>query len=218
MSTIRRSLIAAAAASTVALAGASGASAATAPAPVVCDGALSNVVVGDVTVPYDASCTLTNVVVRGSVTAKVDAQTVTLNRSAVSGSVTTRSRRLVVTTSAVAGDLLAREAGEGVVVTQSAIQGNVTTTATQGELRLGSASDARFGNVVGGTLTVDSPFVDGVVARNVVAGNLVLTGAQATIEVRRNIVRGALDCSGNEPAPVGGSNLAGSKLDQCSAL
>jgi hypothetical protein len=219
MSITRRSLaVAAATAATLVLAGASGAAAATAPAPVVCDGTLSNVTVGDVTVPYDKSCTLTNVVVDGSVTGRLDSGTLTIDRSAVAGGVTTNGRRLVVTTSAVGGSVVASETGEGVVLTQSAVQGDVTAFATQAELRVGSSESARLGNIVGGTLTVDTAFVDGVVARNAVAGSLAITNDQATIEVRSNVVRRALSCTGNSPAPVGGSNLAGSKLDQCSAL
>lgn len=219
MSTTRRSLAAAvAAAATLALAGASGASAQAAPAPVVCDGALSGVTVGDVTVPYNKSCTLTNVVVQGSVTGALNARTLTLDRTAVSGDVVTGGRRLVATTAAVGGDLVATESNLGVVVSQSVVRGDLTATAIEGELRIGSLESARYGNVVGGTLKVDTAFVDGVVARNVVAGNLVLAGNQATIEVRRNLVRGALDCADNVPDPIGGSNLAGQKLGQCSAL
>ena len=220
MSVTRRSLATAvAAAATLALAGASSASAQTAqPAPVVCDGALSGVTVGDVTVPYNKSCTLTNVVVEGNVTGRLNSRTITLDRTAVSGDVVTTGRRLVATTAAVGGDVVATESGQGVVVSQSAIRGDLTATAIQGELRIGSLESARYGNVVGGTLKVDTAFVDGVVARNVVAGSLFLAGNQATIEVRRNVVRGALDCQDNVPDPVGGSNLASSKLGQCSAL
>lgn len=218
MSTTRRSLAAVAAAATLALAGASGAAAQTAPAPVVCDGALSGVTVGDVTVPYNTSCTLTNVVVQGSVTGELNSRTIVLDRTAVSGDVTTTGRRLVATTAAVGGDLVATESRQGVVVSQSAIRGDVTATATEGELRFGSLESSRYGNVVGGTLRVDTAFVDGVVARNVVGKDLVLTGSQATVELRRNVVRGALTCADNAVDPVGGSNLAGTKTGQCSAL
>jgi hypothetical protein len=218
MSVTRRSLAAVAAAATLALAGASSASAQTAPAPVVCDGALSGVTVSDVTVRYDKSCTLTNVVVEGNVTGRLGSGTITLDRTAVSGDVTTTGHRLVATTAAVGGDVVATESDQGVVVSQSVVRGDVTATATQGELRFGSLESARYGNVVGGTLQVDTAFVDGVVARNVVAGDLLLTGNQAVIEARRNVVRGTLDCQGNAPDPIGGSNLASSKLGQCGAL
>jgi hypothetical protein len=219
MSITRRSLsVVAAAAATLVLAGPSGATAATAPAPVVCEGVLSGVTVGDVTVPYDASCTLRNVDVRGNVTSELDSNVLTVERSAVSGNVSVEGRRLVLTTSAIRGNVTATESRGGVVVTQSAVQGDVTATAIQGELRLGSLESLRYGNVVGGDLTVDSSFVEGTVARNVVAGALVLTNNQAAVEVRRNVVRGALTCTGNAPEPFGGSNVAGSKLDQCSGL
>jgi hypothetical protein len=220
MSVTRRSLAAAvAAAATLALAGASSASAQTAqPAPVVCDGELSGVTVGDVTVRYDQNCTLTNVVVEGNVTGRLGSGTITLDRTAVSGDVTTTGHRLVATTAAVGGDVVATESDQGVVVSQSAVRGDVTATATQGELRFGSLESSRYGNVIGGTLKLDIAFVDGVVARNVVGEDLVVTGSQATIELRRNIVRGALSCTDNVSDPVGGSNLAGSKLGQCSAL
>jgi cytoskeletal protein CcmA (bactofilin family) len=219
MSVTRRSLAAAvAAAATLALAGASSASAQAAPAPVVCDGALSGVTVGDVTVPYNTSCTLTNVVVEGTITGELNSRTITLDRTAVSGDVVTAGRRLVATTAAVGGDVVATESRLGVVVSQSVVRGDLTAFAIQGELRIGSLESARYGNVIGGTLKVDTAFVDGVVARNVVAEDLLLTGNQAAVEVRRNVVRGALDCQDNVPDPVGGSNLAGSKLGQCSAL
>jgi hypothetical protein len=220
VSTIRRSLIAAAAASTVALAAASGASAATAPvATTVCDGAVQNTVIrGDVFVPYDLDCTLTNVVVLGDVTTDIDAGVVTLDRTAVSGDVTTQSHRLVLRAAAVNGSVSATEARDGVRITSSVVRGDLTTKNAESELTIGGVGTGTDGNVVGGTLTVGNTFTDGVVSRNAVAGDLVLRTSYGAITVRRNVVRGTLDCTANAPAPVGGSNVTGAKTGQCTGL
>lgn len=219
MFTIRHSVLALGLAGATALSVVPGAGAADAPAPTVCDGTLSNVVIqGDVFVPYTTSCTLRNVVVRGDVVAEVDAEVVTLDRTAVTGDVTSQAHRLVLDTAAINGGVSATEARDGVVVTRSVVRGDLRTNNVETGLTIGSATDPTRGNVVGGTLTVSGTYAAGLVARNAVAGDLVVRDNAAEVTLRRNVVRGALTCAGNDPAPLGGGNVAGAKTGQCAAL
>jgi hypothetical protein len=88
-----------------AFAGVPGASAAGSIEPVVCTGTIENTVVGDVTVPYNESCTLRNVIVAGSVVAELEALAVTLDGAIVAGDVAVESRRFDVRRAVVAGDI-----------------------------------------------------------------------------------------------------------------
>jgi hypothetical protein len=210
-----RSLAVAAAAAGVLAFAASGASAAE---PTVCTDTIENAVVGDVMVPYDASCTLKNVIVNGSVTAELDALAVTLSGAVVTGDVAVESRRLDVRRTVVVGGISAGEASDGASVTSSAVGGDARFVNIAAGLTLGSADSAGAGNVFGGDVEVTRSFGRSLLGFNAVSGNLVVRGARAAMEIRRNAVGGALDCSGSTPAPAGGSNLAGSKLGQCAAL
>lgn len=211
-----RSLAAAAAATGVlALAGASTASAAES---TVCIDTIENVVVGDVTVPYNESCTLRNVIVNGSVTAELDALGVTLSGAVVTGGVAVESRRLDVRRTVVAGGIAAGEASDGVSVTSSLVGGDSRFVNIATGLTLGGTDSAGAGNVFGGDLEVTQPFGSSLLGFNAVRGDLVVRDAWAPTVIRRNAVRGALDCSGNAPAPTGSGNLASAKLGQCAAL
>lgn len=219
MPSIRQSVLALGVAGAAALALVPGAGAADAPEPTVCDGTLSNVVIdGDVFVPYTTSCTLRNVVVRGDVVAEVDAEVVTLDHTAVTGDVASQAHRLVLDTAAVNGAVSATEARDGVAVTRSVVRGDLRTNNVESALVIGSATDATRGNVVGGTLTVSGTYAAGILARNAVAGDVVVRDNAAAVTVRRNVVRGTLSCAGNDPAPLGGGNVAGAKTGQCAAL
>lgn len=217
MSKIHRSAALAAATLALGLAGASTASA-DAVAPTVCDGALSNVVVGDVSVPYGTDCTLTNVLVNGSITTEPDAGAISLRSTVVTGDVTTQSARLELRGAIVGGDLSATDTADGVVVVQSAVSGAASFANTATELAIGDLDRFERGNLFGGGLSITSTFGPATVGANAVGGDLVVRGGRAKATVRRNLVRGALDCSGSSPAPTGGANLAGSKLGQCAAL
>jgi len=211
-----RSLAAAAAATGVlALAGASTASAAE---PTICIDTIENAVVGDVAVPYNESCTLKNVIVNGSVTAELDALGVTLSGTVVTGGVAVESRRLDVRRTVVAGGISASEASDGVSVTGSLVGGDSRFVNIATGLTLGSTDSAGAGNVFGGDLEVTQPFGSGLLGYNAVSGDFVVRDARASTVIRRNAVRGALDCSGSSPAPTGSGNLAGVKLGQCAAL
>lgn len=216
MSNIHRFVAVIATAGAFAAVGVAGASADDAPVPTVCDGTLSNTIVQDLTVPYGANCTLSNVVVDGSLIAEIDSGAVKLEGSVVTGDLTTRSRRLELRTSAVLGNLVAREAREGVVLSRGAVGGDTTIVNAATELKIGE-SFAR-GNVFGGSLVVDRARVAGPVAFNLVGTDLIVRNARAEVQVRSNLVGGALNCTANSPEPTGGSNLAGTKLDQCAAL
>lgn len=216
MINVTRSLAATAVATGIlAFAGASTASAAE---PTVCIDTIESAVVGDVTVPYNESCTLKNVVVHGSVTAELDALALTLSGAVVTGDVTAESRRLDVRRTVVAGGVSASEASEGAAVISSLVGGDSRFVNIATGLTLGSGDSAGAGNVFGGNVEVTRSFGSSLLGFNAVRGNLVVQGARAPMEIRRNAVRGALDCSGSLPAPTGGSNLAGSKLGQCAAL
>lgn len=219
MSSIRQSLLAVGIAGAAALSAVPGAGAADPVGPTVCDGTLSNVVVrGDVYVPYGADCTLKNAIVRGSLTAELDAESVTLDRTAVTGSVVSESQRVVLRAAAVNGDVTASEVRSGLSVTRSVVRGDFSVFNVETSFAIGDASDAAQGNVVGGNLSVGNVFAAGTIGRNAVAGGLALRTSGAEVAVRRNVVGGTLDCSDNEPAPVGGGNLASAKTGQCAAF
>jgi hypothetical protein len=219
MPSIRHSVLAFGLAGAAALSLVPGAVAADPPVPTVCDGTLVNVVIeGDVFVPYATSCTLRGVVVRGDVVAEVDAEVVTLDRTAITGDVSSQAHRLVLDTAAINGAVSATEARDGVSITRSVVRGDLRTNNVETGLAIGSPTDATRGNVVGGTLTVSGTYAEGLVARNAVAGDLVVRDNAAAITLRRNVVRGALGCAGNDPAPLGGGNVAGSETGQCAAL
>lgn len=219
MTRITRSLVAAAAAAGVfVLAGAPGASADGGAEPVVCIGTIENTVVGEVTVPYNESCTLRNVVVTGSVVAELDALAVSLDGAVVVGDVVSEARRVDLRRAVVTGGLAASEASDGAVVAGSVVRGDVRLANVQHELTVGDPSRGASGNVFGGDLSVLGAYGAGAIGSNVVAGDLVVTRGAAPVAIRRNVVGGALDCSGNPVAPTGGQNVAASKLGQCAAL
>lgn len=217
MTRITRSLAAAAVATGLAGLGlAPAASAAGAPEPIVCNGTVENAVVGDVTVPYRANCTLRNVVVHGSVTARLNARVVTLSDVVVTGGVSAESWRLDVRRSVVVAGISSADAAQGVVVERTVVGGASRFVNTESELTLGGVDGA--GNVFGGDVAVTQPFGDGLIGSNVVGGDLVVRNAVAPLVVRRNVVGGALDCSGGLLDPTGGQNVAGSRRGQCAAL
>lgn len=219
MPTIRHSILALGVAAAAAVALVPGAGAADPVGRTTCAGTITNQVVdGDVFVPYRASCTLQNVVVRGNVSTDIDATSVTLDRTAVTGDVTTTSHRLVLDRAAVNGAVSGAEARDGVSITRTVVRGALSTMNVETALTIGSLTDSTRGNVVGGSLTVSSTFGDGVVARNAVAGDLVVRDNFAPVAVRRNVVRGALDCTGSDPAPDGSGNVAASKTGQCAGF
>jgi len=217
MSKIHRSAVLVAASLALAAAGASTASA-DAVAPTVCDGSLSNVVVGDVSVPYGTDCTLTNVLVDGSVTTEPDAGAVSLRSTVVTGDVATQSLRLELRGAIIGGDLSATDTAEGIAVTRSAVSGTASFVNTATELKIGDLDSFANGNVFGGSLSIATTFGPATVGSNAVVGNLLVRDGRAKATVGRNLVGGALDCSGSVPAPTGSANLAGSKLGQCAAL
>lgn len=217
MSKIHRSAVLVAASLALAAVGASTASA-DAVAPTVCDGALSNVVVGDVSVPYGTDCTLENVLVDGSITTEPDAGAVSLRSTVVTGDVTTQSLRLELRGAVVGGDLSATDTADGVAVTRSAVSGAASFLNTSTGLKIGDLDSFANGNVFGGTLSIATTFGPATIGSNAVVGDLLVRGGRAAATVRRNLVGGALDCSGGVPAPTGSANLAGSKLGQCAAL
>lgn len=219
MTRITPSLAAAAVTASLAvLAAAPGASAEVSAEPVVCTGVIENATVGDVTVPYNESCTLRNVVVAGSIAAELDALGLSLSGVAVLGDVVAESRRVEVRRSVVGGGLSAAEASEGVVVAGSVVGGDSSFANVQQELAIGDASRAAAGNVFGGGLVVRWVYGPGAIGADVVAGDLLVSGARAPLAIRRNVIGGRLDCSGNPVAPSGEQNVADAKLGQCAAL
>ncbi|MGL6290351.1 MAG: hypothetical protein ACRC2H_06665 [Silanimonas sp.] len=53
---------------------------------------------------------------------------------------------------------------------------------------------------------------------NLVGGNVQVVKNSGGVTLERNRIDSALQCKENQPAPVGGQNLASSKEDQCAAL
>ncbi|WP_320671924.1 hypothetical protein [Patulibacter defluvii] len=188
------------------------------PSPTVCNGTISNQVVGDVVVPYRASCVLDGVYVDGAVTATVSSRDLTLTRTIVAGDlVTDGARGLTLDRAIVAGKLDVREPSGPLAITRSAVSGAATVGSALNEATIGGA-DGGTGNAFAHGLTIDGAYGPLAVRRNVVGGDLVVRGAVAGSELRRNVVGGELACRDNDPAPTGGGNLASSTSGQCAGL
>lgn len=92
--------------------------------------------------------------------------------------------------------LLVDGAANGANLCGNWVRGNTSVLASGGAVLLGGSSGSCAGNTVGGGVAVDN---------NV-----------AYIEIAGNTVRRNLSCTGNEPAPVVGTNtVSGTKLGQC---
>jgi hypothetical protein len=212
----RHLMLAAAAACAVA---ATAPSIAAAAAPVECSGTIADQVVGTVTVPYAADCTLRNVVVQGDVLADPDSGALAIERSAVSGDVRSDAGgALTLRLAAVRGILDAVEINGAVTVTGSAVQGDAAIRSADGQVRVGDASArAPRGNVFGGDVAIAGAAAGGTFERNVVAGDAAIR-ASGPFTVSRNLIGGSLACEGNDPAPTGTGNAAQQLLGQCAAL
>lgn len=74
-------------------------------------------------------------------------------------------------------------------------------------------------SVIGGDVLFDDQSSRVGAVRNDVGGNIQAFQNTGGVLVRDNVVDGNLQCTGNQPAPVGGGNdVQGSKENQCAAL
>lgn len=186
--------------------------------PTVCDGVIANASVGDLLVPYGASCTVDGSYVSGSITTETDAGSLTIRKSLIDGDVQVDSSHgLRVDRAVVTGELRVVEPTAAVELTTSAFNGAASIQAPLATLTVGGDEVGR-GNVFGAGLRVRAAFGATAIERNVVRGDLAVDGGRAATRISRNLVSGALGCAGNDPAPTGGGNLAGSSTGQCSAL
>jgi hypothetical protein len=150
----------------------------------------------NVTVPENAACELTNARLNGSVYLKRNASLLINGRTYVNGNVISedggRFVRILGLSVRIGGNVQIKNNYE-----TSAIQPGTTI---RGSLQYVENSGALFvtGVFIGSDVQLFKNF-----------GGLTLTD---------NTIRQNLQCKENQPAPLGGGNVAGNKEDQCSRL
>jgi hypothetical protein len=195
-----------------------------------CTGTLSDgsTINGNLVVPPNASCTLTNVTVIGNVQVGVGAalsvfpgpmQAVTIdgNITADQCNVVEIDNNSGLGVTSVEGNMNIQNckngSGSGYQGPNVTISGNFVCANTP---FCGASS-----GVVQGNLTVDNNLL-GEVSGNQVSGNVDVSGnSPFGITVAGNTIGGNLRCSNNKPAPVDDNNpntVSGHKLDQCAGL
>lgn len=187
-------------------------SASPAAAATTCTGTVANIATDAVDVPSGARCTILGGRVGGDVTVHPGSAFIA-NGTRISGQLSAYQATVQLTRVFVGGSVdLAQpvdfETSEGnflikVVACGSTVNGDFSVQGAPGfgSIRLG-------GSVCGSA--------DG----NTIGGNLVDSNNQTSPvnEVAGNHIGGFLVCQGNSPAPIGGGNVAGVKVGQCSGL
>jgi hypothetical protein len=152
----------------------------------------------NVKVPRGATCTLSNVKVKGNIKVGPDATLVATNVN-VKGSVQAKEYRSVTINGAskVGGSIQLIEGGEAMTQSVARING----TRVKGEIQL----DENFGSVV--------------ITNNRVNGDVQLWENAGASSIATNLVGGNLQCKENLPEPVGAGNMVkGNAEDQCEDL
>jgi hypothetical protein len=152
----------------------------------------------NVKVPRGATCTLTNVKVKGNVKVGSDATLVSTNVN-VKGSIQAKEYRSVTINGAskVGGSIQLIEGGEGMTQSVARING----TRVKGEIQL----DENFGSVV--------------ITNNRVNGDVQLFENAGAASIATNVIGGNLQCKENLPGPIGAGNMVkGNAEDQCEDL
>jgi hypothetical protein len=175
-----------------------------------CASSLSGTINGNVKVPANMTCTLTDIAVTGNVTVARNAF-LTVSGGTISGNVQGENCFIV--------NLFADPAGDPLVV--------------GGNVQIGNCTGPSGASVARGPVTIDGNFhchnntapctADGVT----IGGNVQVTNNEFNEadfgfanNVSNNTISGNLQCEGNDPAPFpydGGNTVAGNKLGQCSA-
>jgi hypothetical protein len=157
-----------------------------------CEDFLGAVIVDNLRVPQDATCTLDGTLVQGTITVETNA---TLYASNV----------------AVVGNVQAENAARVEVLPGSAVGGSIQIV--QGG---GAVVDSVQ---ITGDLFFDKNELDLTATGNQVGGNLQAFTNTGGVTITDNIVEGNLQCKENSPAPSGGNNVVQGNLeDQCAEL
>jgi hypothetical protein len=157
----------------------------------VCRGTLGARAFDNIFVPDDASCTL--------------------NRTRLNGSIVVgRGASLQANGVRVNGSVQAEGALQVGIGPGSQIGGSV-------QIKQGGGA-----SITGARISGDLQFEENVLplaaTDSLIGGNLQAVKNTGGVTFERNRIDGNLQCKENEPAPVGGRNLASSKEDQCEAL
>jgi hypothetical protein len=157
----------------------------------VCRGTLGPRAFDNIFVPDDATCTL--------------------NRTRLNGSlVVGRGASLQANGVRVNGNIQAEGALHVGIGPNSQIGGSV-------QIKQGGGASIT-GARISGDLQFDENVLPLAATDSLVGGNVQVVKNSGGVTLERNRIDGNLQCKENEPAPVGGRNLASSKEDQCAAL
>jgi hypothetical protein len=157
----------------------------------VCRGTIGAVTVDNLRVPQDATCTLNDTRVEGTIKVERDA---TLKASGIR----------------VIGNVQAENARK-VVVRNGSVGGSV-------QIVQGGAARI-LGTKITGDILFDEQDRDLAANRNRIGGNLQAFQNTGGLSINDNRIDGNLQCKKNVPAPTGGGNVVqGSKEDQCEGL
>lgn len=195
---------------------------------VTCVSALSNTVVQNVIVPQGATCTLTDVTVRGNIEAKETSRVtirrgsvngdiigeagsqVRLNRGNVNGSVQGKAAALV----SIAGTTVAKD-----IVIEETATFVINTGARAGNLEVLKSGNASVTGVqISGNLKFEENYGAVSASSNRVGGNFEAFLNLGGATFNSNTIVAKMTCKDNLPAPTGSGNVAMVKEDQCAAL
>jgi hypothetical protein len=157
----------------------------------VCRGTIGAITVDNLRVPQDATCTLDDTRVEGTIKVESDA---TLKAFGIR----------------VIGNVQAEDARK-VVVRNGSVGGSV-------QIVQGGAARI-LGTRITGDILLDEQDGDLAANRNRIGGNLQAFQNTGGLSINDNRIDGNLQCKKNDPAPIGGGNVVqGSKEDQCEGL
>jgi hypothetical protein len=195
---------------------------------VTCTGAQANTVVQNVIVPMGATCTLTDMTVRGNVEVKENAR-VTIRRGSVNGDVigemgsTIRLARGNINGS-IQGKSAALVNVAGTIIAKDITVEETASLVVNTGARVGSIEVLKGGSAVitGVQLSGGLKFEENAGAisasGNRVAGNFEAFLNTGGASFSSNTITGNMQCKDNLPAPTGSGNTAAIKEDQCAAL
>jgi hypothetical protein len=156
-----------------------------------CHGTLGSETVENVNVPSGATCTLDGTRVQGNVFVRADARLVSLGARVI-------------------GNIQAENARSVEVRSGTVVGGNI-------QVNQGDASSIIRANV-DGDIQLEQNYGPQVVEDTGVGGNMQVNQNSGGVFLHDNVVEQNLQCQANQPAPIGGGNVAGDKEDQCEFL
>jgi hypothetical protein len=157
----------------------------------VCRGTIGAVTVDNLRVPQDATCTLNDTRVEGTIKIERDATLKALGIRVIGNVQAEDARKVVVRNGSVGGSV-------------QIVQGRAARI---------------LGTRIIGDILFDEQDGDLAANRNRVGGNLQAFQNTGGLSINDNRIDGNLQCKKNDPAPIGGGNVVqGSKEDQCEGL